>query len=200
MATTPTSTSTPRLTSSSGPPPPSRRRRSSTWGPTTAASHRVAVAAGAAHAIAVDGDHLVVDHLYRQLRTEGEQRILPLVLDLADPSPAMGWRGLERPSFVQRVRPDLVLCLAVIHHLALSNTVPFDEIVGLLRDFDAPLVVEMPHRDDPMAARLLARKRAGLFAHYDRPQWEEALRRRFTVEEQVTLPSGTRTLYRCQPL
>ena len=96
---------------------------------------RVAVDAGASLAVAVDGDHLVVDHLYRALRAEGERRILPLVLDLADPSPALGWRSRERPSFVERVRPDLVLCLAVIHHLALSNTVPFDEIVAFLHDF-----------------------------------------------------------------
>ena len=113
--------------------------------------------------------------------------------------PGLGWRGRERPSFVDRVRPDLVLCLAVIHHLALSGTVPFPEIVAFLHDFAAPLVVEMPHRDDPMAARLLARKRAGVFDHYDRPQWEAALRERFEVDEQVTLPSGTRTLYRCRP-
>ncbi|MFL6205010.1 MAG: methyltransferase [Acidimicrobiales bacterium] len=160
---------------------------------------RVAVAAGASLAIAVDGDHLVVDHLYRALRQEGERRILPLVMDLSDPSPGLGWRGRERPSFVDRVRPDLVLCLAVIHHLAISGTVPFPEIVSFLHDFSAPLVVEMPHRDDPMATRLLARKRAGLFDHYDRPQWEAALAERFDVEEQVTLPSGTRTLYRCRP-
>lgn len=160
---------------------------------------RVALDAGASMAVAVDGDHLVVDHLYRQLRAEGERRILPLVLDLADPSPALGWRNKERASFVDRVRPDLVLALAVIHHLALSNTVPFEEIVGFLHDFGATLVVEMPHRDDPMAARLLARKRPGLFDHYDRPQWEEALERRFQVLEQATLPSGTRTLYLCRP-
>jgi hypothetical protein len=160
---------------------------------------RVAVAAGASLAIAVDGDHLVVDHLYRALRREGETRILPLVMDLSDPSPGLGWRGRERPAFVDRVRPDLVLCLAVIHHLAISGTVPFPEIVRFLHDFSAPLVVEMPHRDDPMAARLLARKRAGLFDHYDRPRWEAALGERFEVDEQVTLPSGTRTLYRCRP-
>ena len=160
---------------------------------------RVAVGAGASLAIAVDGDHLVVDHLYRQLRSEGETRILPLVMDLSDPSPGVGWRSRERPSFVERVRPDLVLCLAVIHHLAISGTVPFPEIVAFLHDFGAPLVVEMPHRDDPMAARLLARKRAGVFDHYDRPQWEAALRERFDVDEQVTLPSGTRTIYRCRP-
>ena len=160
---------------------------------------RVAVDAGASLAIAVDGDHLVVDHLYRALHREGETRILPLVMDLSDPSPGQGWRGRERPAFVDRVHPDLVLCLALLHHLAISSTVPFAEIVGFLHDFAAPLVVEMPHRDDPMAARLLARKRPGLFDHYDRPQWEDALRARFDVEEQVTLPSGTRTLYRCRP-
>jgi hypothetical protein len=160
---------------------------------------RVALEAGASLAVAVDGDHLTVDHLYRQLRKDGEPRILPLVVDLADPSPALGWRSRERGSFVERVRPDLVLCLAVIHHLALTNTVPFPEIVGFLRDFDAPVVVEMPHRDDPMAARLLARKRDGLFDHYDQPQWEAALQQQFSVLEQVTLPSGTRTLYLCQP-
>jgi hypothetical protein len=160
---------------------------------------RVAVAAGASRAIAVDGDHLVVDHLYRRLKEEGEARILPLVMDLSDPSPGLGWRGRERPAFVERIRADLVLCLAVIHHLALSGTVPFPEIVAFLHDLGAPLVVEMPHRDDPMAARLLARKRAGVFDHYDRPQWEAALGERFEVVEQATLPSGTRTLYRCTP-
>ena len=136
-ATTPTATSTPRRTSSRAPPAPSTRRWCSTSAPTTAASPAWPSSAGASLAVAVDGDHLVVDHLYRQLRAEGEQRILPLVLDLADPSPALGWRPRERPSFVDRVRPDLVLCLAVIHHLALTNTVPFDEIVAFLHDFGA---------------------------------------------------------------
>jgi hypothetical protein len=160
---------------------------------------RIAVDAGAPLAVCADGDHLVIDHLYRDLRASSEERILPLVIDLADPSPSRGWRSAERPSFVERVRPDLVLCLAVIHHLALTNTVPFPGIVAMLRDFDAPLVVEMPHRDDPMAARLLGRKRDGLFDHYDQPQWESALSDQFEIAEQVTLPSGRRTLYRCLP-
>ena len=147
---------------------------------------RIAVAAGAASAIAVDSDHLVVDRLYRQLRdSAADQRILPLVVDLADPSPGLGWRSRERPSFVDRVRPDLVLCLAVVHHLALTNNVPLDEIVALLADFGAPLVVEFPHRDDPMTTRLLARKRSGLFDAYDVTEWEAALQQRFAIGEQV---------------
>jgi hypothetical protein len=160
---------------------------------------QLAVDAGARRAIAVDSDHLVVDRLYRRLRAQGEHRILPLVLDIADPSPGLGWRGRERPPFTDRVRPDLVLALAVVHHLALTNTVPFDHIVDGLADFGAPLVVELPHRDDPMAARLLARKRTGLFDHYRRERWETALGRRFDIAETETLPSGTRTLYGCTP-
>jgi len=158
---------------------------------------QLAVESGALRVVAVDSDQLVVDRLYRRLRAADEHRILPLVLDLVDPSPGLGWRGRERPPFVDRVRPDLVLALAVVHHLALANTVPFRHIVDLLADFESPLVVEFPHRDDPMAARLLARKRAGLFDHYSREQWEVALRRRFDVVESETLPSGTRTLYGC---
>ena len=160
---------------------------------------RVALDAGAASTIAVDSDHLVVDRLYRQLREQGEQRILPLVIDLADPSPAIGWRSGERPSFVERVRPELVLCLAVVHHLALTNNVPLDEIVAFLADFGAPVVVEFPHRDDVMATRLLARKRSGLFDAYDVANWERAVEQRFVIEERQSLPSGTRTIYRCRP-
>jgi hypothetical protein len=160
---------------------------------------QLAVDSGARRVVAVDSDQLVVDRLYRRLHATGEHRILPLVLDLADPSPGLGWRGRERPSFVDRVRPDLVLALAVVHHLALTNTVPFGHIVDLLADLASPLVVEFPHRDDPMAARLLARKRAGLFGHYRLDRWEVALRRRFDVVESETLPSGTRTLYGCKP-
>jgi hypothetical protein len=160
---------------------------------------RVAVAAGARAAIAVDSDQLVVDRLYRQLRSEGERRILPLVVDLADPTPAIGWRGNERPSFLDRMRPDLVLCLAVVHHLALTNNVPLDEVVAFLAGFGAALVVEFPHRDDPMTRRLLARKRSGLFDAYDTAHWERALEQRFVIERRAELPSATRTIYRCRP-
>lgn len=160
---------------------------------------RVAVGAGATQAVAVDSDAVVVDLLYRELRAAGEERILPLVVDLADPPPAQGWRHAERRSFTERMRPDLVLALAVVHHLALTDTVPFEGIVEFLSDFGAPLVVELPHRDDPMVQLLLSRKRDGLFDHYDTGRWESALDARFVVDEKVELPSGRRTLYRCHP-
>ena len=172
----------------------------STSVPTTATSRASPSTPERRRSIAVDSDHLVVDRLYRQLREQGERRILPLVVDLADPSPAIGWRSRERPSFVERMRPDLVLCLAVVHHLALTNNVPLDEIVAFLADFGAPLVVEFPHRDDVMATRLLARKRSGLFDAYDVANWETGARAAVRrSSERQSLPSGTRTIYRCRP-
>jgi hypothetical protein len=160
---------------------------------------RLALRAGATSVVAVDGDDLVVDRLYRDLRREGERRVLPLVVDLADPSPGLGWRSRERPPFLERVRPDHVLCLAVVHHLALTHTVPLPAIVELLADFGAATVVEFPHHDDVMAARLLARKRPGVFDGYRREHWERALAERFSILETETLPTGTRTLYHCAP-
>ena len=150
---------------------------------------------GATRVVAADFDHLVVDRLYRHLRETGETRILPIVLDLVNPSPGAGWRSRERRSFVDRVRPDLVLCLAVVHHLALTNTIPLDEIVDFLAEFGANLVVEFPHPDDPMVSRLMGHKRPGLFDHYTRDNWERSLDRKFSVSQREVL--GTRTLYRC---
>jgi hypothetical protein len=159
----------------------------------------IALDMGAQRVVAVDGDPLVIDRLYLHLRESGEARILPLVLDLANPSPGLGWRGRERPPFTERARPGLVLCLAVVHHLALTNTVPFEQIVEYLADFGAPLVVELPLPDDPMVQRMLARKRSGLFDHYNETNWEAALQHRFVIEKRQALPSGRRIMYRCMP-
>ena len=84
-------------------------------------------------------DERVVGELYTALRAEGSPTILPLVVDLADASPARGWRGLERRRLEERGRPDLVLCLALVHHLAIGRNVPFAELVApQLRQRNAP--------------------------------------------------------------
>ena len=111
------------------------------------------------YVVAVDHDPLVVDRLYRRLRDRSEQRIVPLVIDLADPSGGVGWRARERRRFVERVRPDLVLCLALIHHLAISESVPLEEIVAFLAEFAAELVIEFPRPHDEMVQLLMRQKK-----------------------------------------
>lgn len=151
------------------------------------------------HVVAVDGDEMVIDQLYRRLRAEGDERVLPLVMNLVDPSGGIGWRNRERAPFAERIRPDAVLALALVHHLAIAANVPLPEVVSWLRSFGGRLVVEFVHVDDPMVQRLLANKPAGLFDDYQREPFEALLAEQFAVHEQVTLPGGTRTLYLADP-
>ena len=160
---------------------------------------RFARAVNADNVVAVDGDERVVGELYATLRGEGSRTILPLVVDLADPSPGRGWRGVERRRLEERGRPDLVLCLALVHHLAIGRNVPFTELVRWLRGLDSRLVIEFAGRDDPMVQRLLAAKRAETHEDYGRDQFERALRGAFELERQEELSAGTRTLYLARP-
>jgi hypothetical protein len=151
------------------------------------------------YVLAVDGDERVVGELYAALRAEDSKTILPLVVDLADASPARGWRGVERRRLEQRGRPDLVLCLALVHHLAIGRNVPFAELVGWLRGLGARLVIEFADRNDPMVARLLQTKRAETHESYGREEFERALADAFEVERREELGSGSRTLYLAKP-
>ncbi|MCZ7527316.1 MAG: class I SAM-dependent methyltransferase [Acidimicrobiia bacterium] len=149
--------------------------------------------------VAVDADDLVVDHLYRALRDQGVANVLPLVMNLLDPSPGLGWRGRERASFADRVRPDLVMALALVHHLAVAGNVPLAEVVDWLRSFDAEVVVELVDREDPMARRLLANKPAGVHDDYGLETFERLLGGAFDVVDREQLPSGTRTIFHAVP-
>lgn len=147
------------------------------------------------YVLAVEADDAVVDQLYRALSAEGNRRILPLVMDLANPSPGIGWRGRERASLEQRGPADAVLALAVVHHLAIGRNVPLPDVVDWLAALGRRVVVEFVDPEDPMARRLLANKPAGLFEDYRRDHFEKLLAERFTIESREELPSGTRALY-----
>jgi predicted RNA methylase len=149
--------------------------------------------------VAVDGDEATIDALYRALRRDGDTKILPLVMDLTDPSPGIGWRGTERPAFGDRRQPDAVLALALLHHIAITANVPLPQVVDWLHAMNARTVVEFVHTDDPMTQRLLSNKPAGLFPDYRVEVFERLLGERFTVEKEERLPSGTRTLYLVTP-
>ncbi|MEZ5177253.1 MAG: hypothetical protein R2746_02950 [Acidimicrobiales bacterium] len=143
----------------------------------------------------MDADREVIDELYRTVRTSRES-ILPLVADLADPSPALGWRLAERSPFAERVDAELVLALALIHHLVIGRNLPIPEVLASLAALAPSVVLEVPHREDPMVQRLLAHKAAGLHADYDVAAIEALVAQRFHVDERVELPGGTRTIYR----
>jgi SAM-dependent methyltransferase len=152
----------------------------------------------AQYIVAIDADRTTVDRVYRSLAADGEHSILPLVVDVADPSPALGWRNLERKTLVDRGTPDLTLCLAIVHHLAITRNIPLRSFLEWLRSLDSVILIEFPHEDDPMVRVLLDAKRPGTHDDYSRANFERALSDLFIVESSVAL-SGTRTMYRAQP-
>jgi hypothetical protein len=95
--------------------------------------------------------------------------------------------------------PELTLCLALVHHLAIARNVPLQEIVGWLADLGSDLVLEFPGREDPMVQRLLAAKRDGTHDDYTLDRFERLLEAAFTVRRREVLPSGTRVLFEASP-
>lgn len=149
--------------------------------------------------VAFDFDHATVEALYRSLREEGNTKILPLVSNLADPSPALGWRGLERKPLADRGAPDLMLALALIHHVSISANIPIADFLQWARDLDTTLLIEFPKRTDPMVRALLANKHDGANPDYEEANFERELEKRFTVKRREELPSGDRILFLATP-
>ena len=145
--------------------------------------------------VAADADPLVVDRLYQSLKSEKNTKISPLYIDLADSGGGVGWRGMERPGFFGRGSPEVVLYLAVIHHMAITHNVPLGSQIDMLAELTPELVIEFPHDDDPMVQRLLRNKRDGIHADYTLAVFENLLKARFDVRSSKLLDGGTRTIF-----
>ncbi len=152
-------------------------------------------AASGAFVAAVDADEVVVGSLFERERRRADSTILPLVADLSDPDPVGGWRGDERVALLDRARPDLVLALAVLHHLVISANLPLESVIDWLADLGASVVLEVPHRDDAMVQRLLAAKDRPDSFRYDLAAVEQELSTRFTITRRLNLPGTERTLF-----
>ena len=143
------------------------------------------------HVIAADGDPLVVDQHYVD---SPAKNILPLVQDATNPSPAMGWRSGERTGFFERIRPDLVLSLAVFHHVVFTGNVPVSQLGVWMSELDADFIVEFVHRDDEKVQHLLNRKTDPESFTYDLDAFLESTSPYFRLIEKQTLSSGTRSM------
>jgi 2-polyprenyl-3-methyl-5-hydroxy-6-metoxy-1,4-benzoquinol methylase len=151
-------------------------------------------AENARYVVAMDADQLSIERFYQALKAEGNTSILPLVSNLADASPNLGWRGLERKSLTERGKPDLTLCLALIHHVVISANIPLKEFIDWLASLGTSLVIEFVTKEDPMVKTLLRNKQDN-YADYEIKYFEQCLDRVFEVAQRKMLASGTRILY-----
>jgi SAM-dependent methyltransferase len=155
----------------------------------------LAARSGAA-VVGIDQDPAVVGQVWREAREQG-LNVLPLVVDLTRPSPAIGWRNLECPSFLERTRAafDGVLMLAVIHHMLVSERIPLPQILELAAELTSDLlVIEFVPTDDPMFRRL-SRGRDHLFTDLSVESFEAACRRHFEVVRSRRLEESPRSIY-----
>ncbi|MBI5963317.1 MAG: class I SAM-dependent methyltransferase [Chloroflexi bacterium] len=147
-----------------------------------------------AFTVSFDIDPAAVEQNYRTVKSKKEQNVLPLVLDLTNPSPSLGWNNNERDSFAGRGPVDMALALAVIHHLAISNNVPLPQLAEFFASRCKWLVIEFVPKSDSQVQKLLS-SREDIFPGYSREGFESAFSSRFLIRKAESVRDSERTLY-----
>ncbi|MFU8831204.1 MAG: hypothetical protein ACNA7J_03515 [Wenzhouxiangella sp.] len=144
--------------------------------------------------VAFDIDPAAVEINYRQARKQGEGDILPLVMDLTNPSSSIGWASQERESLIERGPVHCAMALALIHHLAISNNVPLSKLAEFFAGICQHLVIEFVPKSDSQVKRLLS-SRKDIFPDYHENGFEEAFGRWFRIDDKKAVDGSERTLY-----
>ena len=155
----------------------------------------LAALAGAS-VVAIDYDAAAAGRIW-QRASEKKLDILPLVVDLCRPTPALGWRNRESSSFLDRAAGsfEMVIMLAVVHHMLVTERVPLDEILDLAASLSTGLLlIEFVEPADPMF-RHLVRGRDALYAHLTAAYFESACTARFQILRKQPIAESSRTLY-----
>lgn len=120
--------------------------------------------------------------------------ILPLVLDLTNPSSGIGWANKERDSLSNRGPADVVMALALIHHICISNNVPFENFADYLQSLGKYLVIEFVPKEDSQV-KVLLKTRKDIFPHYTIEGFETAFLPYFEMIKKVPVEGSLRFLY-----
>ena len=152
----------------------------------------LAVEAGA-QCVAFDVDHGAISTLYAREKVGGKG-ILPLLVDLSNPSPDLGWAHRERDSLVGRGPVDCVLALALVHHLCIGNNVPLPNVAAFFASLGHHLIVEFVPKEDSMVTRMLA-ARDDVFPDYTVEGFRSAFAGSFELREETPVADSARTLY-----
>lgn len=144
--------------------------------------------------VCFDLDPVAVEANYREGVERREAYLLPLVMDLTNPSADIGWHHRERDSLLRRGPADAALALALIHHLAISNNVPLDRLAAFFADICHYLIIEFVPKSDSQVQRLLS-TREDIFPHYTQEGFESAFSRYFHIERREPIRTTERTLY-----
>jgi hypothetical protein len=146
-----------------------------------------------AYVVAFDIDPLALNCNYLNVKKH-KDKILPLFLDLTNPSPSIGFANRERKSIEQRQKADVIIMLAVVHHLAISNNVPFEMIAQWLSSLCKHLIIEFIPKEDSQVKRMLA-TRKDIFQNYTVDEFEAIFQKYFALCDKQKIVESDRVLY-----
>lgn len=144
--------------------------------------------------IATDFDAFCINALYKEIKNSNEKNILPLIIDLSKPSPAIGLNNEERTSFIDRTKVDLALALALIHHLAIGRNIPFEKIAALFGQVCQYLIIEFVPKEDEKV-QLMLQQREDIYQHYNQTAFTDAFAKYFSIKERQAVADSGRILY-----
>jgi len=144
--------------------------------------------------ISFDIDPAAVQKNYLQSVKNNEEYILPLLLDLTNPSPGIGWENTERISLMHRGPADTAFSLALIHHLAISNNLPIGKIAYFFSQVCKSLIIEFVPKDDSQVQKLLS-TREDIFPDYTQQDFEIEFKKYFTINNVENINDSKRTIY-----
>lgn len=144
---------------------------------------------------AFDIDKSAVEKNYLKTIKEQECNILPLVLDLANPSPALGFANNERKNIFDRAENvDLILALALIHHLKFTYNIPFELISKCFSSISKYVIIEFVDKEDSQVKRMLL-NRKDVFEDYTQENFEQCFSKFFNIKYKKQIKDTKRTLY-----
>jgi len=144
--------------------------------------------------VCFDIDPGAVQQNYDLVKQNKEKFMLPLCMDLTNPSPDLGWHNAERESMQARGPVDLVMALALIHHLAISNNVPLVDVAKFFADLGEYLIIEFVPKSDSQVKRLLA-SRLDIFPDYTLEGFRQAFTQHYILIDEKPVESSERILF-----
>jgi ribosomal protein L11 methylase PrmA len=151
------------------------------------------------YVLALDYDYQSVNFLYEKVKAKDIRNIHPLCVDILNPTPAIGWGNEERKSFLERSNPDLIIALAVIHHLRITGGIPVEKIAELLNQKCQYLIIEFVEKSDSQIKRMLS-SRKDIFDDYHTESFKQIFSQYFNIIEEQAIPDSHRCLYLMQKI
>ena len=144
--------------------------------------------------ISFDIDVNAVEKNYRQCKKFKEAYPFPLMLDLTNPSPGIGWNNNERPALFHRSKPDVIMGLALIHHLVISNNIPFEYIANTFSQLAPELIIEFVSKEDSQVQKILS-TRKDIWPNYTEKDFETEFLKYYSFFKKYSIPKTKRIIY-----